>query len=233
MDRVATKKQLSAYIATLIHDLKTPVIAQITAVELLLNNNFGNLNNEQRGILEQVKQSCEYSKNLIYCILDTYLYENDQLKPKPEKFQWNKLVDNAINETNTLAEEKSQKIITKSEIKEKEIFADKFQLKRVIVNLISNAVKYGFDNSTIEIETTEDKNNLIFNVKNRSKYISTKETEKFFDKFRRDNRYESRISCGLGLYLVKQIITAHNGKVYGECKKSGECNFGFSIPKNQ
>ena len=233
MDKVATKKQLSAYIATLIHDLKTPVTAQITAIELLLNNTFGTLNDGQKEILEQIKQSCEYSKNLIYCILDTYLYENDQLKPKLEKFQWNKLVDNVISETNTLAEEKSQKIITKCEIKEKEMFADKFQLKRVIINLISNAIKYGFSNSTIEIKTTEDTNNIIFNVKNSSKYINRENINNLFDKFIRDKSKENEISCGLGLYLVKQIVTAHKGRVFGECKKSGECNFGFSIPKNQ
>ena len=232
MDKINTKNQMPGYTAALIHDLKTPVTAQINAVELLLNNTLGSLNDKQREILEQIKQSCEYSKNLIHCILDAYLYDNGQLNPKPEKFSLDKLIDNALKETSALAKNKLQKIVTKNKVKEKEIFADKLQIKRVLINLISNAVKYGFDNSTIEIETSEDKENFIFNVKNYSKYINTQNTNNLFDKFTRDKNYKNGINCGLGLYLVKKIITAHNGKVFGECKKSGECNFGFSIPKN-
>ncbi|MBQ7450797.1 HAMP domain-containing histidine kinase [bacterium] len=230
MDRNNSIKEMSSYIATLIHDLKTPVSAQIMAVDLLLKGSFGSMNSEQREVLEQIKKSCEYSQNLVHSILDTYLCENGQLKPKPEIFDWQKLVGLAIDETCTLAKDKSQKIVAKNYTNNTEIFADKFQLKRVIVNLISNAIKYGFDNSIIEIETKKDKGRLIFNVKNNSKYINNYDTNRLFDKFRRDKRGKSGISCGLGLYLVKQIITAHKGKVFGKCEKSGECNFGFSIP---
>ena len=232
MDKNTNTKEMSTYIATLIHDLKTPVTAQISAVELLLNNTFGKLNSDQKEILEQIKQSCEYSKNLIYCILDTYLYENGQIKPKPEKFNWNNLINNIINETSALAKEKAQNIVIKSEITEKEIFADKFQIKRAIINLISNAIKYGFSNSTIEIETTQNQKDIIFNVKNCSKYINTEMSENFFSKFVRNKNDKNSMNCGLGLYLTKKIISAHNGKVFGECKKTGECNFGFSLPKN-
>lgn len=233
MDKIEIKKQMSEYIAALIHDLKTPVTAQISAIELLLNNTLGSLNNDQREILEQIKQSCEYSRNLIHCILDTYLYDNGQLTPKPEKFCLDKLINNALKETSALAKNKFQKIISKNKIKGEKIYADKLQLKRVIINLISNAIKYGFNNSIIEIETNEDRENIIFNVKNYSKYINSRDTNKLFDKFFRDKNDNNAINCGLGLYLTKKIIIANKGKVFGNCKKSGECNFGFSIPKNQ
>ena len=231
MDRNTDTKEMSDYIATLIHDLKTPVTAQIMAVDMLLNNSLGLINDEQKEILEQIKQSCQYCQNLIHTILDTYLCENGQLRPKTEKLNLDNLINNAVIETNNLAKEKSQKLIIKNNTENSEIFADKFQLKRVIVNLISNAIKYGFNNSTIEIEAKENKKDIILNVKNSSKYISSYDTNRLFDQFRRDKRGKSGISCGLGLYLVKQIVKAHKGKVFGECKKSGECNFGFSIPK--
>ena len=220
--------QMSAYTATLIHDLKTPVNAQISAIDLLLNNCLGQLNNEQKEIIEQIKESCEYSKNLINTILDTYLYENGQLNPEPENFNLRKLIDNAVKETSVLAKNKSQKIIKNIKTDDFEIFADKFQIKRVIMNLISNAIKYGCKNSTIEIETMQDKNNITFNVKNYSNYISN--TNKLFNLFQTDNRNENCSGHGLGLYLVKQIIKAHNGKVFGKCKNDGKCTFGFSIP---
>lgn len=231
MDKKEPNSLISAYTATLIHDLKTPVLAQINALDFLLKGNFGNLNSDQKEILEQIKESCEYAKNLIHSILDSYLYENNQFNSKPEIFNWDKLIENSIKETSTLANNKNQKIVLKNHMKEQNIYADKFQLKRVIVNLISNAVKYGFKDSTIEIETKQDRKNLIFNVKNQSNYINLTDSKKLFNKFQRDKRGDSEISCGLGLYLVKQIIKAHKGRVYSKCEKSGECNFGFSIPK--
>ena len=200
------KDMMSAYIATLIHDLKTPVSAQITAVNLLLQNTFGQLNENQREILEQIKESCEYSQNLIHTILDSYLYEKGQLKLTPERFNWDNLIDNAIGETISLAKSKEQKIINNNQFCDTKIFADKFQLKRVVVNLISNAIKYGFSDTEIEVETKQDKENLIFNVKSFSKYIKKDNIQKLYDKFQTDDRDKSSKSCGLGLYLVKKII---------------------------
>ena len=225
------KDMMSAYIATLIHDLKTPVTAQITAINLLLQNTFGQLNENQREILEQIKESCEYSQNLIHTILDTYLYENGQLKLAPERFNWDNLIDNAIGETVPLAKNKEQKIINNNQFCDTKIFADKFQLKRVIVNLISNAIKYGFSDSTIEVETKQDRENLIFSVKSFSKYIKKDNIQKLYEKFQTDDRDKSAKSCGLGLYLVKKIIDAHKGKVYAKCETSGKCTFGFKIPR--
>ena len=225
------KDMMSAYIATLIHDLKTPVAAQITAVNLLLQNTFGKVNDDQREILTQIKESCEYSQKLIHTILDTYLYENGQLKITPEKFNWDNLIDNAIGEIVPLAKNKEQKIVNNNQFCDTKIFADKFQLKRVIVNLISNAIKYGFNDSTIEVETKQDKENLILNVKSFSKYIHSKNMNSMYEKFQTDGKPKNSTSSGLGLYLVKKIIDAHNGKVFAKCEKNGECTFGFKIPR--
>ena len=222
----------STYIATLIHDLKTPISAQITALELLLNGSLGKLNPTQNDILLQVKESCEYAQNLIHSILDTYLYENGKVCLDKEKFSWTSLINNAIKETEPLASDKSQKIIVNNELNGSEIIADKFQIKRAMINLISNAIKYGFDTSTIEIETKNEKDSFIFNVKNISKCMNKGDLKNLFNKFQTTKNSKNSASCGLGLYLVKQIIDAHKGKVFAKGDNFGHYTFGFSIPKS-
>ena len=227
------QEQKMSFVATLTHDLKTPLSAQINALNLLLKNSFGKLNNEQYEIIEQIKESCEYTKNLAHTILDTYMYESGHMKITPEKFEWNNLIDEVIYETSGLAKNKSQNILVKDDVCNNEIFADKFQLKRVLVNLISNAINYGFNNTDIEITTENDNKNLVFNIKSLSKYIKKDKIKRVYDKFQTDSTVTNSISHGLGLYLVKQIITAHKGYVFAKSDPSGECTFGFVIPKKQ
>lgn len=70
----------NTFIATLTHDYKTPISAQIRVLELLLDNSFGNLTKSQVEILSQIKESCEYMQNLVHNALTVYLCENGELK---------------------------------------------------------------------------------------------------------------------------------------------------------
>lgn len=74
------EERKNTFIATLTHDLKTPTIAQIRALDLLLGEAFGSLVDEQKEMLEQIKSSCKYMYDLIFTILDTYLYDNGLTK---------------------------------------------------------------------------------------------------------------------------------------------------------
>ena len=80
------EERKNTFIATLTHDLKTPTIAQIRALDLLLGEAFGPLVDEQKEMLEQIKSSCKYMYDLIFTILDTYLYDNGLTKINAEKF---------------------------------------------------------------------------------------------------------------------------------------------------
>lgn len=226
------EERKNTFIATLTHDLKTPTIAQIRALDLLLNNTFGTLSNEQKDIINQIKQSCKYMNNLIFTILDTYLYDNGQIKISFKTFNIIDLVNDTIRDLSNLMQEKNQNIIIKSNIRSNEIVADNFQLKRVFVNLISNAINYGFKESTIEITLDETETDTILKVENKGKYIPQEKLSEMYEKFKRTENAKFReTSSGLGLYLSKQIIDAHNGKVFAQSSEDNTCVFGFSLPK--
>jgi signal transduction histidine kinase len=212
---------LSDNVATLIHDLKTPIIAQERILDLLLKNTFGELTTSQAEIISQIKNSCKYLENIVYSAMDYYRFNNtNQIKVKKEIFNFKTLLTEIIDDVKPLAKENNQtfNITCQSD----KILADKFQIRRVVINFISNAIKYADKNSEIKIDAQQKNNNFVFSIKNNTKKIEN--INRIFNKF------ESTTNSGLGLYFVKQIITLHNGSVFAEMEKENMCNLGFVIP---
>lgn len=219
------------FVTSVVHDLKTPTLAQIQALNLLLKNTFGELQAKQIAIIEEIRNSCDYMYSLILTILNTYLYENGQIKLQLSEFNFNELFNEVTKDLISLLEEKNLKLIINSEISDKLIIADRLQIKRVLVNLISNAVTYS-DNGTEITLTVKIKNEkLECDVQNISNYIDEDFIKSVYQKFQSTSEYTFRkTGTGLGLYIVKQIISAHSGNVYAKSSKNGVCNFGFSLP---
>lgn len=221
----------NTFVATLIHDLKTPTIAQIKTLDLLLNENFGCLEDKQREILLQIKKSCSYMSDLVFSILDTYLYDNGNAQIYQEEFSLSEIVMLTVSSLSNLYKEKNQKIKIHADSNTK-IFADKFQIQRVITNLLSNAINYGFNNSNIDIFIKEKDSYIAFDIQNHSPYISKERLVDIFDKYKSiPNTKFYKTGTGLGLYLSKQIIDAHNGEIHAYSREDETCTFGFSVPK--
>lgn len=232
-DEKILKDKKETFIATLVHDLKNPTFAQIKTLELILNGYYGKLTQPQEKILFQIKESCEYMKDLILTILNTYLYDNGQIQTNPEIMNFSELIIQTINENSLSLKEKEQKITFTKNTQSNEIFADKLQLKRVFINLITNAITYGKHNTEIKINVTESENSINFSIINISNYISEDEITHLFEKFTSSKHFQyKKTGTKLGLYLIKKIINSHNGKIYAKSSPSGICEFGFSIPKN-
>lgn len=226
------EERKNTFIATLTHDLKTPTIAQIRALDLLLGEAFGSLVDEQKEMLEQIKSSCKYMYDLIFTILDTYLYDNGLTKINAEKFDILALLNETTRSMSNLLRERNQKLIINTNLTSNIVIADKVQIKRVIINLLANAVKHGFKNSDIEVFVTENDENIKMEVKNKSEYINKEQMKEIFEKYKHSRNAKSiKTSTGLGLYLSKQIIDAHNGQVYAHGDENKNCTFGFEIPK--
>lgn len=220
-----------AFIATLTHDLKTPTFAQMNILNMLLNGNFGKLLNEQHEMIKLMRSSCEYTANLVSTVLDTYRYENGKMKFNFEDFDIVELVSIICKSTEGLALEKQQKMTLVSTEKSCIVKADYIQIKRVLLNLLSNAITYGLKETEVKINIAVKGNQLEFSVTNKSAPISEQELETLFERFKRTKiACSNNASSGLGLYLSKQIISKHNGEIYASSTEDGICVFGFRIP---
>ncbi len=225
--------QRDTFVATLTHDLKTPTRAQLTVMDLLLGGSLGELNDQQKDMILQVKNSNIYMYNMISTILATYKSDASELKLTVENFDFFEIVNETCKELAGLADGREQKIVLKSELKNPYIFGDKLQLKRAVTNLVSNAIIHGFEKSEVIVYLSEKRNNINFEVKNHSHYIDDERLSEIFEKYKTVKYAKSnKASTGLGLYLSRKIIKLHQGKIFAKSWKDQTCMFGFSIPKN-
>lgn len=234
LEKIDKEKEIEAnketFIANLAHDLKSPTYAQINTLNLLSKGTFGALSSQQQEMIELTKQSCTYLADLISTILDTYRFHNGKITLNPENINLNQIITLTCKDFEKLAREKNQIIRFKTP---NDIFitADKLQLKRVISNILSNAIQYGFPNSTIDVNLNIKNSIIEFSVSNKSKPISNKELTTIFDEFNKTSMsHFNNASTGLGLHLTKQIIEMHKGKMFAYSKDDGTCTFGFTIP---
>ena len=219
------KKEL--FYATLVHDLKNPVHAQILGLKLLADGNFGKLNIKQKEMLDIIIESSNYMNNMLQSSLGSYKADNGGIYLIKKDFSPVKLVQNCIDEVKSFADNKNINIILKIKTPDIRLFADEIQLRRVISNLLNNSLNYSFEGSNLNISILSDKINMKFIIENTGNEISEEIKEHIFEK----HISGSNIGTGLGLYFSKKIIEAHNGKIYVDCK--GTLNkFIFEIPLN-
>lgn len=228
------EKTKNDFIETLTHDLRTPTITQIKALDMLLEGYFGELSESQTEIINQIKSSCKYMNDLIFTILDTYVIEKGNVKLNLSNLNISNLVREITQELKWLAHEKNKSMFVDIDNASNFICADRLQLKRVIFNLVSNAIKYGENDSVIDIVIKEvDDKYIDFQVRNKSEFMTEKDLANIFDKYKsKSNSKISKISTGLGLYLSKQIVERHKGEIYAKCIEKDTCIFGFKIPKD-
>lgn len=220
------------FLAMLVHDLKNPIIAQSRAIELFLQGMFGEINDTQKDILEQMYRSVRFEMDMVMTVLDTYKMDSGNINFKKEEFNIvNNLKDVCFEFTKLL--DKSEEMDIKLNVYNDTVIADKMHIRRVMYNIISNAIKYKKDGTKIIVALQEDENNFEFKVTNIGVHYSEKELEQFFERYYTKESMFQRLSTGLGLYLSKQIIDAHNGKMIAQSTEDGINTFGFVLNKSK
>ena len=226
------EERKEAFIANLTHDLKSPTFAQINSLNLLLNGNFGYLNQEQKEIVTIAKGSCNYVSDLISTIIDTYKCNRGNLYLNKTQFSLKYLIEELERTFVSVANENEQKLILNVDGEDIDLFADELQIKRVMVNMISNAITYGDKNSDILIFAQNKDDKFTFKVQNKCEPISEIEDNTIFKMFQQTGKSKlNSTSSGLGLYLSKQIVDMHEGEIFAKNLENRICEFGFSIPQ--
>lgn len=226
MNNLNVKKD--EYIAKIIHDIESPIIAQITALESFLSSVNNKVLPDEKDLIELTLNSCKYLYKLIEVFNSVYKLNFESLRLNYEKFNVVELIKTLINEMDILLKYNELKL---SLICEDEIVinADKIQIKRVIENLLSNSINYAFKNSKIEISLSEIANKIVFKVKNHSPYIQDEVLKEIFNKYKVQALYNKN-GIGLGLYLSKEIINTHGGIMIARSYPEDISVFGFELP---
>lgn len=230
-EEVDFEERKNNFLAMLVHDLKNPIIAQSRAIELFLQGIFGGINETQKEILEQMYRSVRFEMDMVMTVLDTYKLDSGNIKFSFKEFNVvDNLKDVCFEFTKLL--DKSDEMDIKLNVYNNTIVADQMHIRRVMYNLISNAIKYKKDDTKITIELSENEKNFEFKVTNIGVAYSEKEINQFFERYYSKESMFQRLSTGLGLYLSKQIIEAHGGKMIAQSSPDGINTFGFTLDKS-
>lgn len=215
------------FVATLTHDLKVPIIAETNMIELFLNENFGPISEKQTFALKNMKTSNKELLDLVQIVLDTY--KGAQITLYKENIMLKSFIEEIIEEMQPIANKTGNELqfIYPRDIR---VLADRFQLKRVIKNLIQNAISYGSAKTPIEISIGEIPEYITIKVKDHGPGISKSDIDKIFNKYYSAAKKFRKIGTGLGLYLALQITKAHKGDLTVESIEGEFTEFCIKIP---
>lgn len=217
------------FIATLTHDLKVPIIAETNMLELFLNESFGKISEKQALALKNMQASNKELLDLVQIVLDTYKMRDGNIKLYKENIMLKSFIEEVIDEMSPIASK------TKNELvfilpRDIRVIADRMQLKRVLKNLIQNAISYGAPKSPIEITIGEIPKFIVISVKDYGAGISETDINKIFNKYYSAAKKFRKIGTGLGLYLALQIIKAHGGELSVQSVEGDFTEFCIKLP---
>ena len=227
--------QKNNFIAMASHELKTPITSIKGYVQLLLNA-FDKDKEKQlppllvRSSLISVDKQITRLTRLISELLDLTKIETGTLELKKEKFSMNALAIETVEDilyTNTKHE------INLFHDFQSDVFADKDRIGQVMINFLTNAIKYSPNNNKIDVWIHKTKNGQVaFTVKDYGIGIDKEEQEKIFERFYRAKGKEEQTypGFGIGLFIAKEFVEKHGGKVLVESEKGKGSAFTFTLP---
>lgn len=203
------------FVATLTHDLKVPILAEKNMLNFLLDKRFGELNEKQTEALLHLKNSNKELVELVEIILETYKLNETKIELNLEETNVNSLIEETIEEMKPIADTDSIQIKYWTEF-DRKIKLDKFYMKRVLKNLILNAISFSNPSSAVDVALCNDDKNIYIKITNYGKGIKKEELKHVFDKYYTTAKKFRKVGTGLGLYLSNKIIQAHKGRIFIE-----------------
>ncbi len=232
-DRVQLQQQREDFVATLTHDLKTPVSATNRAIKLILDGDFGEVNGEQREILETVLQSNVTLYGLVQTLLDVYRFDSGVKEMDMRACNLAAVITQLVTEIMPLAQERRVQLQAVLPIDAKEIDCDQEEVRRVVQNLIDNSLKFTPTGGTVKVTMNQDADSTTVAVKDTGKGIPPENMSKLFQRFWQagsSGRYYA--STGLGLYLARKIVEGHGGRIWCESTIGEGSIFSFTLPNS-
>lgn len=226
LERIRTE-----FLGNVSHELRTPIFGIQGYLETLLNGAIHDDSVNEK-FVEKAARHAENLNSLLNDLIDISMIESGQMKMSFRYFNALEYFSAIVDEMKGLAEEKGIKLLLGNIKPKLQLFGDKARLRQVMVNLISNAIKYTEKgNVTLSVEEGANEGTVI--VEDTGIGISEENLSRIFERFYRVDKDRSRAigGTGLGLAIVKHILEAHNSKIMIESKLGEGSRFSFKLKK--
>ena len=224
----------SAFLANMSHEIRTPMNAILGFTDLIMNDMLSP--EEGKKYLEVIKSSGENLLNIINDIIDISKIESGQLKIKKETFDLHNLLDELKDISRNLIyqSQKPISLIVQEGISNDNFFikADPYRLHQILLNLLTNAIKFTKEGYIELGYIIKDENTLQFFVKDTGQGIASQHKNLIFERFRQVDETSIRKfgGTGLGLAITKSLISMMKGQIWLESEPGKGSKFYFSIP---
>lgn len=219
------------FIATVSHELKTPLSSIKMSLKLLNDSRVGEINEEQRQLLTHIKEDSDRLLKITSELLDLSQVETGNLKLTFALTNPQEIVQYAVDAVKFQAEQKLIKLELNCDDRLPKVNADIQKTAWVLVNFLSNALRYSSEKSSVVIDVFQKGEFVQFSVQDFGKGIDEKYQKRLFDRyFQVPTDGQNKSGSGLGLAISKDFIEAEDGKIWVESAVGEGSRFSFILP---
>lgn len=226
-------KAKSEFVSIASHQLRTPLTAVKGYISLVLEGSYGKLPEKMQKPIADVYESNERLISLVNDLLNLSRIESGKIEMKWEEANVENIAESVIQELGIKAKERNLELILQKSVQPlPAIRIDQEKIRNVILNIIDNAIRYTKKGS-ITVKTEQIQNNIRIAISDTGAGMTKEELEKLFESFSRGQAGAqlSTEGTGLGLYIAKQFIQMHKGKIWAESEGEGKgSTFFIELP---
>ncbi|NFH05357.1 PAS domain-containing sensor histidine kinase [Clostridium botulinum] len=225
-------KLITEFLSNISHELKTPLNVIFTAVQLLGFYEKDVDYEKQDKYLKLIKQNCYRLMKLINNLLDTTKLDSGYLKLNLVNYNIVNLIEEITLSVTSYAESKGINIIFDTNVEEKIIAVDTDKIERIILNLLSNSIKFTNPGGNIFVNVKDCGENVYVHVKDTGVGIPSDKLESIFERFFQVDKTlkKNKEGTGIGLHLVKSFVEMHNGTVHIKSELGQGTEFIIKLP---
>lgn len=225
----------SQFLANMSHELRTPLTAIVGYSSVLADGIFGPLNEKQIDALNAVTRSSDHLKNLIDDVLNLARIESGKEEPEPTKVSLKDLLNQAYKLMFQTAIGKSitiDPIKLPDELADAHLYCDQKHVHQIIINLMSNAVKYTPKGGRVTLDTEIVVDKVKISISDTGVGISPQKMAKLFERFERgeDTYSKNQEGTGIGLNLTRRLVELNGGRIGVESKVGQGSTFWVMLP---
>lgn len=231
VDLAKLNQQKNQFLGMAAHDLRNPLVAIMAYADFLLEE--GNeIGAERLSFLNIIKESSRYMLSLLEELLDIAKIESGKLQLNLTTVSLYELVRKSVDLNRRIAERKGITIQLFSREHIPETSLDPLKIEQVINNLISNAIKYSHEGTTVEVSIFRAGDFATVAVKDQGIGIAAADLTRIFQPFTKLKHAGTagESSTGLGLAIVQRIVVGHGGRIWVESKEGNGSTFYFTVP---
>lgn len=222
------------FLATMSHELRSPLSAVLNSTEALMGSVYGQLNDQQMRVLGGIKESGQDLLTLINDILDISSAEAGKIRIELALVKIENVVNASVRLVQDQAQQKQIQISVKLDENVHYMMVDELRMKQMLVNLLTNAIKFTGEGGKIGLEVIgyPDKQMISFTVWDNGVGIPKEYFPKLFKPFEQVEKHQGQpyTGSGLGLYLVQKMADMHGGSIKLESKPGKGSRFTISLP---